>query len=212
MTSENHDSIEAKIIHEDSTVPACDSWSAYVKKGDVLRLIDLEGQQAADFLCYNAADTTDRYNAANTIKLNNNIYIGKDSVLWSVRARQMMTVIEDSCGSPHDTLYGCCSIEVDEVRFDKTNTQGCQSNFEAELGKHGMGSKDMAANINFFMNVPVEIDGSIDIAASESKPGDYVELRAEMDVLAVVSNCPERDNNAAGYKPTPIRAIVYTQK
>lgn len=212
MTSENHDSIEAKIIHEDSTVPACNPWSAYVKKGDVLRLIDLEGQQAADFLCYNAADTTDRYNAANTIKLNNNIYIGKDSVLWSVRARQMMTVIEDSCGSPHDTLYGCCSIEVDEVRFDKTNTQGCQSNFEAELGKHGMGSKDMAANINFFMNVPVEIDGSIDIAASESKPGDYVELRAEMDVLAVVSNCPERDNNAAGYKPTPIRAIVYTPK
>ena len=196
-------------IHEDTIVPAGEPWSAQIKKGNVLRLVDLEGQQAIDFLCYNASDPAERYNAANTIKLNQNIYLGKGCVLWSVRARKMMTMIEDSCGA-HDTLYGCCSIEIDEVRFGKTNTQSCQSNFEAELAKHGLGEKDIVANVNFFMNVPVEADGAVAIAAGRSKPGDYVDLHAEMDLLVVISNCPERDNAAAGFKPTPVRAIVYS--
>jgi urea carboxylase-associated protein 1 len=196
-------------IHQDTVVPACEPWSAHVKQGDRLRIVDLEGQQAVDFLCYNAADPADRYNAANTIKLNNNIYLGADSVLWSVRARRMMTIVEDTCGN-HDTLYGCCSIEIDEVRFNVTNSRGCQSNFEAELSKHGLGEKDIVANINFFMNVPVAGDGAVAIADGLSKPGDHVDLRAEMDVLAVLSNCPERDNAAAGYAPTPIRVIHYS--
>ena len=87
-----------------------------MRKGEILRLVDLEGQQAIDFLCFSADDLADRYNAANTIKLNRNIYLGKGSELWSVRARKMMTIIEDTCGS-HDTLYGCCSVEVDDIRF-----------------------------------------------------------------------------------------------
>jgi urea carboxylase-associated protein 1 len=196
-------------IHENTIVRAGEPWSARIKKGDVLRLVDLEGQQAIDFLCYNASDPAERYNAANTIKLNQNIYLGKGCVLWSVRARKMMTIIEDSCGA-HDTLYGCCSIEIDEVRFGKRNTQSCQLNFEAELAKHGLGEKDIVANVNFFMNVPVEADGAVAIAAGRSKPGDHVDLRAEMDLLVVISNCPERDNPAAGFKPTPVRAIVYS--
>ena len=130
-------------------------------------------------------------------------------MLWSLRARKMMTIVEDTCGS-HDTLYGCCSIEIDEVRFAKTNTRGCQSNFEVELAKHGLGEKDMAANVNFFMYVPVEASGAVAIAEGLSKAGDYVDLSAEMDLIVVISNCPERDNPAAGGEPTPVRAIVYT--
>lgn len=196
-------------IHEDTVVPACRPWSAKLNQGDILRLIDLEGQQAVDFLCYNAADTGDRYNAANTIKLNNNIYLGQGTTLWSVRANRLMTIVADTCGR-HDTLYGCCSIEIDEVRFSKTNSQGCQQNFESELARHGMGPKDVVANINFFMYVPVETDGAVAIADGLSRPGDHVDLRADMDVLVVISNCPERDNAAAGYEPTPVRAIVYS--
>jgi urea carboxylase-associated protein 1 len=195
--------------HEDTIVPAGEPWSARIKQGNVLRLVDLEGQQAIDFLCYNANDPAERYNAANTVKLNQNIYLGKGCVLWSVRARKMVTIIEDTCGA-HDTLYGCCSIEIDEVRFGKTNTRSCQSNFEAELAKHGLGEKDIVANVNFFMNVPVRADGAVAIAEGRSRPGDYVDLRAEMDLLVVISNCPERDNAAAGFQPTPIRAIVYS--
>ena len=209
MTSATESPIPGAGIHEDTVVPACEPWSARIRKGDRLRLIDLEGRQAVDFLCYSAADPADRYNAANTIKLNNNIYLGRGSVLWSLRARKMMTIVEDSCGC-HDTLYGCCSIEIDRVRFGKTKAQGCQSNFEAELAKYGLGEKDVVANVNFFMYVPVAADGALAIAEGRSKPGDYVDLRAEMDLLVVISNCPERDNPAAGFEPTPVRAIVYT--
>lgn len=209
MTTTADSSIPSGTIQQDTVVAACQPWSAKIKKNDVLRLVDLEGQQAVDFLCYDAGDTSDRYNAANTIKLNNNIYLGKGTTLWSVRANNLMTIIEDTCGK-HDTLYGCCSIEIDEVRFGKTNTQGCQQNFESELAKYGMGPNDIVANINFFMYVPVEGDGAVAIADGLSKPGDHVDIRAETDVLVVISNCPERDNAAAGYQPTPVRAIVYT--
>jgi hypothetical protein len=209
MTSATESPIAAAAVHEDTVVPAGAPWSVRIAKGDCLRLIDLEGQQAIDFLCYDADDPTDRYNAANTLKLNNNIYLGEGCVLQSMRAREMMTIVADTCGR-HDTIYGCCSIEVDEVRFGKTKTRACQSNFEAELAKHGMGAKDMAANINFFMYVPVAADGAVAIAEGRSKPGDYVELRAEMDLLVVISNCPETDNLAAGGAPTPVRAIVFT--
>lgn len=205
---ETHNDIAGKVI-EDTVVAACDPWSAEIKKGDVLRLVDLKGQQAIDLLCYSLANKAERYNAANTIKLNNSIYLGQDTVLWSVRARPMMTIVADSCGR-HDTLYGCCSVEVDKVRFDKEDVSGgCQQNFEKELAKHGMDEKDIVANVNFFMYVPVREDGHIAIADGLSKPGDYVDLRAEMDVLVVISNCPERDNAAAGYEPTPVQVTVY---
>lgn len=200
--------IPAARVRADTVVPAGAPWSGELGQGEFLRLVDLKGRQAVDFLCYNARDTAERYNAANTIKLNGNIYLGKGCTLWSVRARKMMTIVEDSCGR-HDTLYGCCSTEVDQVRFGKTTGKGCQANFEAELARHGMGEKDIAANINFFMYVPVRETGAVAIAEGLSRPGDYVDLRAEMDVLAVLSNCPETMNNAAGFNPTPIRAIIY---
>ena len=201
--------IEGGRVLEDTIVPECEPWSVRLNKGDVLRLVDLEGQQAVDFLCYSADDPADRYNAANTIKLNGNIYLGQDAALWSVRARKLMTIIDDTCGS-HDTIYGCCSVEVDDVRFGKNNGRGCQGNFEAELAKHGLGQKDIVANVNFFMRVPVEESGALSIAPGLSKPGDYLSLRAEQDILAVLSNCPECLNNAAGFKPPPFRVIVYS--
>jgi uncharacterized protein YcgI (DUF1989 family) len=120
-----------------------------------------------------------------------------------------MTVVEDSCGR-HDTIYGCCSIELDKVRYGTIKTRGCRSNFEYEMAKHGLGPEHIVSNVNFFMSVPVAADGAVTIAEGRSKPGDHVDLRAEMDLLVVISNCPETDNPAAGGQPTPVRAIVYT--
>jgi urea carboxylase-associated protein 1 len=198
-------------VHLDLEIPAGEPWSGKIAKGDVLRIVDLHGRQAVDFLCYNLADPSDRYNAANTLKLNNNIYLGLGTALWSVRARRLMTIVADICGS-HDTLYGCCSVEVDDVRFGKNNGAGCQGNFERELAKHGLGPKDIVANINFFMNVPVRADGGVAIVEGKSRAGDHVDLRAEIDVLVVLSNCPERLNQAAGFNPTPIRVVVFTPR
>ena len=121
-------------------------------------LVDLEGQQAIDFLCYNAHDPEERYHAPNTIKLQHNIYLGKGSVLWSVRARKMMTIVEDTCGG-HDTIFGCCSFELDDVRYGRRNPRCCQKNFELELARHGLGPSAVVPNINFFMRVPVTDDG-----------------------------------------------------
>jgi urea carboxylase-associated protein 1 len=185
-------------ILEDAVVPAGQPWSRRIAKGEVLRLIDLEGQQAIDFLCYNADEPEERYHAPNTMKIQGRIYLGKGSSLLSVRARKMMTIIEDTCGG-HDTIFGCCSFALDEVRYGQTNQRCCQQNFEEELARHGLGPRDVVPNVNFFMRVPVAEDGHVAIVDGISKPGDYVDLRADMNVLAVLSNCPQALNPATGF-------------
>ncbi len=196
-------------IVSDHVVPARAPWSAVVRCGDMLRLIDLEGQQAIDFLCFNAADPSERYHAPNTIKVPCNIYLSKGSILRSVEANPMMTIVEDTCGR-HDTIFGCCSFAVDRVRYGTANDECCQRNFERELDRHGLGPEHVVPNVNFFMSVPVSEDGTAQITDSRSKPGDYVTLRADMDVLCVLSNCPQELNPASGSNgPTPIRATVF---
>lgn len=199
-------------IIEDVVVPARAPWSTVVRKGQSLRLIDLEGQQAIDFLCFGTEPhegQVERYHMPNTIKIPKNILLGKGTVLYSQFARPMMTIVDDSCGG-HDTIFGCCSFAVDQVRYGRQNAECCQRNFERELEKHGLGPEHVVANANFFMNVPVAADGHAEITDSQSKPGDYVDLHAEMDVIAVLSNCPQELNPAAGQGPSPIRAIVFS--
>lgn len=197
-------------VLEDSVVPARAPWSARVAQGQMLRLVDLDGQQAIDFLCFSAANPAERYDAANTIKTQGNIFVGEGTILRSSLARPMMTVVADSCGR-HDTIFGCCSFEVDRVRYGRTNAECCRQNFEREMARHGIGAEHIVANVNFFMYVPVGEDGGAGIVQPLSRPGDYVDLRAEMDVIAVLSNCPEELNPATGSQgPTPVRAIVWT--
>lgn len=201
-------SIPGAVI-SDTIVAATAPWSGAIKRGQILRLIDLEGQQAIDFLCYNLTDPRERYHAPNTIKVPCNIFLGKDSVLRSSLARPMMTITADTCGH-HDTIFGCCSFEIDQVRYGQTNATSCQHNFQIELAKHGIGPEHVVPNVNFFMYVPVSGTGDAAIKQGLSKPGDYVDLRAEMDVLAVLSNCPNALNAATGDTgPTPIRAVIY---
>jgi hypothetical protein len=183
-------------------------WSREIAAGQVLRLVDLEGRQAVDFLCYNAADYEDRYAAADTMKINGNIFVRKGSVLYSVNCNPMFTVVEDSCGF-HDTLGGCCSSALNRRRYGKPEHPSCRQNFLGELARYGMGPRDIVANVNFFMYVPVGADGAMDMGPGISKPGDYVDLRAEMDVLAVISNCPQVNNPVNDFRPTPVRAILY---
>jgi len=192
----------------DEIIPARAGWSRQLSRGQVLRLIDLEGRQAVDFLCYNAADPEDRYAAADTMKLNGSIFIGKGTVLYSVNCNPLFTVIDDSCGF-HDTIGGCCSAALNRRRYGKPQDPNCRQNFLDQLARYGMGPRDMVANLNFFMYVPVGRDGAMDMGPSRSKAGDHVDLRAEMDVLAVISNCPQINNPVNDYKPTPVRAIVY---
>ena len=205
--SENRD-VTAGTIVEDTVVPAREPWSRVVRKGQMMRIVDLEGKQAVDFLCYNADDPEDRYCAADTMKIGGSLFLAKGTVLYTDRDHALFTITEDTCGF-HDTIGGCCSDEINITRYAAPGQRNCRDNFLTELTKHGLGKKDIVANVNFFMYVPVAEGGAMDIGPSLSKPGDYVDLRAERDVLAVISNCPQINNPANDYNPTPIRVIVW---
>ena len=194
-------------IVEDRIIPAGEIWTRVLSAGDVLRIVDLEGKQAVDFLCYSAANHEERYNAADTMKYAGTIFLTTGHGIYSDMGRRLLTIVADTCGR-HDTIGGCCSAESNEFRYGVKETPSCRANFLRALAPFGLGKKDVVANINWFMNVPVTPDGAMGIVEGLSKPGDYVELRAEIDTLAVISNCPQTRNPCNGFAPTPIRVIV----
>ena len=191
----------------DEVVPAGKPWSGIVKQGQLLRIVDLEGRQAVDFLCYSAHDAEERYHAPNTIKASGTIFLTKGHVLYSDVARPIFTIVEDSFGG-HDTIGGFCSAPSNEMLYGVKNCPGCRENFLAALAHHGMGRRDIVPNINFFMRVPVAQTGEAAIALGASERGTFVELRAEMDALAVISNCPQINNPCNDFNPTPIRVVI----
>jgi urea carboxylase-associated protein 1 len=207
-----HDKTLANIasdrILEDRVIAPGGDWSGIVKRGNTLRIVDLEGQQAVDFLCYNASDPSERYNAADTMKINGSLFVGKGTRLYSDMGNVLFEVTDDTCGF-HDTIGGCCSAESNRVRYGVARGPNCRDNFLRALARHGMSKKDIVANINFFMYVPIDADGRMAIKDGLSKPGDYVDLKAAMNVLAVLSNCPQINNPANAYHPTPVRVVVY---
>ena len=201
------DEIPGRIV-EDLVVVAGDYWARVLPKGATLRIVDLEGKQAVDFLCYNAQDPSERYNAADTMKYCGSVFLTKGHGIYSDMGRPLFTIVEDTCGR-HDTIGGCCSAESNFFRYGVEGTASCRDSFLQALDEFGLGKKDIVSNINFFMNVPVQTDGGMALTEGLSVPGDFVDLQAEMDVLAVVSNCPQTRNPCNGYSPTPVRLVVW---
>ncbi|WP_439815077.1 urea amidolyase associated protein UAAP2 [Zavarzinia sp. CC-PAN008] len=194
----------------DFTIPARQPWSGVVKKGEILRIVDIDGQQAVDTLFYSAADTSERYSCQDTLAAQRAAYVSIGTVIRSNEGRPMLTVIDDTCGR-HDTSAGACSCESNTVRFGHQTRymHACRENFIVEVSKHGMTKRDIVPNINFFMNVPVEPDGGLAVVDGISQPGAYVDLKAEMDVLCVISNCPQVNNPCNGFLPTPVRVLIW---
>ncbi|WP_022683853.1 urea amidolyase associated protein UAAP2 [Sphingobium bisphenolivorans] len=196
------------IVH-DEVVPARAPWLHHIAAGQTLRIVDLEGNQAVDFLLYAAADDAERYSAQDTVSAQGNLFLRAGTVLRSNEGRPMMTIAATSVDY-HDTIGGACSCESNTLRYGHHTKaeHACVENFlEANL-LEGRGKRDIVSNINFFMNVPVEADGSLGIVDGISAPGLTVDLRAEMDVVVVVSNCPQINNPCNGFNPTPVRMIV----
>jgi urea carboxylase-associated protein 1 len=200
--------LPGRIVH-DEIVPARAPWDHPLRKGQTLRIVDLEGNQAVDFLAYNLHDGAERYSAQDTIAAQGNIFLRTGSMLLSNEGAPMATVM-DTAVAYHDTIGGACSCESNTLRYGHhTKAQhSCVDNFLQANGRHGRGKRDMVSNINWFMNVPVEADGALGIVDGISAPGLYVDLRAEMDLMVVVSNCPQINNPCNGFNPTPVRMIV----
>ncbi|MGE0591572.1 MAG: urea amidolyase associated protein UAAP2 [Vicinamibacterales bacterium] len=196
----------------DTVVAAGDPWIHEIRKGQYLRILDLEGNQAADTLFYNAHDYEDRYSAQDTIRAQGNIYLTTGTRLMSSKGHVLLSIVADTCGR-HDTLGGACATESNMVRYalEKRHMHACRQSFlkaAIEWGR-GLEKRDITHNINFFMNVPVTPEGRLTFEDGVSAPGKYVELRAEMDVLALVSNCPQLNNPCNAYDPTPIRVLIW---
>ncbi len=196
------------------TVDAGDYYIGIVKAGETFRILDLEGNQAADTLFFNANNPTERYSAVDTIREQGNVYLTTGSQLRSNENNIMLEIVADTCGR-HDTLGGACATESNTVRYDldKRCMHACRDSWMlaiAENPEYGVSKRDISHNINFFMNVPITPEGGLTFEDGISAPGKYVELRATMDVIVLISNCPQLNNPCNGYNPTPVEYLVWS--
>jgi urea carboxylase-associated protein 1 len=193
-------------------VDAGDPFVLEIGEGQTVRIVDLEGNQAVDTLFYNAHDFSDRYSAQDTIREQGNLYLTAGTKLMSTEGNVLLTITADTCGR-HDTLGGACAAESNMVRYaiEKRSMHACRQSFLKGLQhwKNGMDKRDITSNINFFMNVPVTPEGRLTFEDGVSEAGKYVELRAEMDVLMLISNCPQLNNPCNAYNPTPVQILVW---
>jgi len=196
----------------EQVVLAGDGFTHVVKRGQIFRIVDLEGNQAADTLFYDAHAPENRYSAVDTVREQGNIYLSTGTLLMSTEGDVLMTIVADTCGR-HDTLGGACAAESNQVRYalDKKYMHACRDTFllVASCCTKDLSKKDITANINFFMNVPVTPEGKLTFEDGVSAPGRYVEMRAERDVRVLISNCPQLNNPCNGFNPTPVRVLVW---
>ena len=203
--------MEAAIYRQ--VVEAGDYWLHVVERGQTLRILDLEGRQAVDTLFYNADDPAERYSMCDTIRAAGNVYLSAGTVLCSNRGNALLEIVADTCGR-HDTLGGACSAESNTVRYalEKKCMHSCRDSWLLALAEHpefALDKRDITHNINFFMNVPVTAAGGLTFADGISAAGKYVELKARMDVVTLISNCPQLNNPCNDYNPTPIEVLIW---
>lgn len=196
-----------------ATINAGDYWLYRLGEGQTLRITDLEGNQAADTLFFNADDTAERYSMTDTLRGQRNVFLSTGTVLRSSEDRPMLEIVADTCGR-HDTLGGACSCESNTVRYDleKRHMHACRDSWMLAVAEHpeyGLTRRDITHNVNFFMNVPVTNDGGLAFADGISAPGKYVEMVAKMNVLVLISNCPQLNNPCNGYNPTPVEVAIW---
>ena len=195
------------------TVDAGDYYIKRLSRGHTMRILDLQGNQAADTLFYNAEDSSERYSAMDTIREQGNIYLTSGTRLISNLGNPMLEIVADTCGR-HDTLGGACATESNTVRYDleKRCMHACRDSWMLAIAEHpeyGLSKRDITHNINFFMNVPVTEAGGLTFEDGISAPGKYVEFKACMDVIVLISNCPQLNNPCNGYDPTPVKVLVW---
>lgn len=210
--------IKESILNPDDAVyreviAAGDYFMKVVRAGQTFRILDLEGNQAADTLFYSADDPSERYSAMDTIREQGNVYLTTGTMLMSNECNPMLEIVADTCGR-HDTLGGACATESNTVRYalEKKCMHACRDSWMLAVAEHeefGMSKRDITHNINFFMNVPITADGGLTFEDGLSAPGKYVEMQARMDVIVLISNCPQLNNPCNAYNPTPVEVIIW---
>jgi urea carboxylase-associated protein 1 len=193
-------------------LPAGEGFAGEIGTGEILRIVDLHGNQAVDTLFFDAFDHANRYSAVDTLREQGSVYLGLGSRLLALDGEPLVTIVGDTCGR-HDTLGGACSQESNVVRYGEhtRHMHACRNTFLAQAlaWGHGLDKRDLGANVNFFMNVPLTAAGGLEFADGVSAPGKYVELRADRETLVLISNCPQLNNPCNAFSPTPVQLIVW---
>ena len=196
-------------------LPGARNWSFILRRGYLLRLTDPRGGANFSALFYNATEKLERYNMADTLKAQHTARLTRGHVCYSDMGRILVSIVEDTCGW-HDPIGGVSDAALVEARYGAARYQEQRNAFHRngrelfliELGKWGLGRRDLVPCVNFFSKVTVDASGGMHLAPASSSAGDYVDLRAEKDVIVVISNCPQEHNPCSGCRPTPIRLIV----
>ncbi len=212
MSSLTKSSLDPETASYREVVHEGDYWMHTVKKGQTFRIVDLEGNQAADTLFYNADDHEDRYSAMDTIRRQGSLYLSTGSELFTQNGTKLMTITADTCGR-HDTIGGACAAESNSVRYphETIYMHNCRDSWLLALAEAGVDwdKRDLSNNVNFFMNVPVTPEGGLKFEDGISAPGLYVEMKAERDVVVLISNCPQLNNPCNAYNPTPVEVVIW---
>lgn len=205
---------EQSLLFEEH-LPGGGLWSWILRRHMTLRLTDLEGGANVGLMAYNAVAPLDRLNLPDTLKAQYTAKLTRGHVLMSDMGRALLSITEDTCGW-HDPLGGHGNAALVKEKYGERNYQEARNdwyrnahdNFLVELGKHGLGKRDMIANVNFFSRVNVDADGGMKYVINNSKEGDTVDLRAEMDILVVLTTCQHPLDPASSYTPRPVRLSV----
>jgi uncharacterized protein len=199
--------VPGRVLRE-FVIPAKEYAALTMKSGQTLRFVDMEGRQVPDVVCFNERDLTEELSMGNTMLINKRRELVKDNVLYSVICNPMMTITGYS--NELSYAYGpMCSEEVNRIRYGIAGTRNCRDNFAMALKDWGFTPRRIPDAFVPFMNVQVDAQGTMEIREPTSKPGDYYDLRAEMDLVVGISNCPQERNPCNGWNPTPMGVIVY---
>lgn len=189
-------------------LPAKGGCGFTLAKGQSIRFIDLEGKQVPDVVFYNAHDLSESLNMCNSMLMNKRRELVKDNSLYSIDCNRMATITGYS--NELSFSYGSmCSEALNRLRYGAANTANCRDNFAAALEPWGLGPREIVDAFVPFMNIDVKQDGTMEIEEPTSSPGDYYDLRADIDVVVGVSNCPQERNPCNGFKPTPTGMVVF---
>ncbi len=192
-------------------LPGGGLWSVVLRRHQVLRLTDLEGGANAALMAWNARTPTDRLNLPDTLKAQHTAKLTRGHVLMSDMGRVLLSVTADTVGW-HDPLGGHGDAAEALAKYGERTYQDARNdwhrnahdNFLVEMGKHGLGARDLVANVNFFSRHDADEEGRLTFHAGNAKAGDVVELRAEMDVLVVVTTCQHPLDPNPAYAPKPV--------
>ncbi len=194
----------------DEVVPAGKLTALNLRAGQILRVVDLQGKQVVDIVALVSSDPTEQLSCVYSVVLNRCWKLTTGHVLYTTRARPLFTITADTVGL-HYAGGGYCTEEVNFLRYGVRGSKNCGDNLRTALDMLGLGgtsfSLDSCFNVN--MNLTYQPDGTMALNEPLSRPGDYLDLRAELDCAVALSNCPQDRNPCNGFHPTPVRLLVF---